>query len=253
MTSYVLCIFEGRKTEQNIANNLCAHLLNDDNKVILRASYGFNLYQLYEEISKDEFFDTYEVIVEQLTARNNHLGPEEQKVLEIIDPTKISDTYLFFDYDCHCSNADNNKLAAMLKTFDDPQERGLLCVSYPMVEAIRHQKTAEYQEVLYPIEQLAGYKSWLNGNQELDKKYFNWGLYDLDVWSEITQQHLARANFLVSNTLSLPDYQLEQQLIFNKQLEKHIPQHKVAVISAFPLMLFDYYGKCLIERLQTIV
>lgn len=71
MSSYVLCIFEGQKTEQNIAENLCKHFLNDGDKVILRASYGFNIYQLFESVSQDEFFDTYELIVEQLKKKKN--------------------------------------------------------------------------------------------------------------------------------------------------------------------------------------
>ncbi|MBO0137344.1 hypothetical protein J0673_13640 [Vibrio sp. Vb2736] len=250
MSSYILCIFEGRSTEQNIANNLCEHILNEDDKVVLRASYGFNIYKLYEEISKDEFFDSYEIIAEELRKRDGPLRQEEIDVLEIADATKISDIYLFFDYDCHCSNADDEKLADMIRTFNDPQDRGLLCVSYPMVEAIRHQNSHEYEEVLHSIEDLENYKNWVKNSPELDRRYFNWGLFDLDIWSEISKQHLARANYLVGDVLELPEYQLDQESIFNKQLEKHVPENRIAVISAFPLMLFDYYGTRLMERLE---
>lgn len=247
MSSYVLFIFEGKVTEQNIANNLCKYILNEDDKVILRASYGFNVYQLHKEISKDKYFDTYGIIVEQLKVREN-LRPEEIKVLDIEDPSKISDIYLFFDYDCHCSNADDIKLAEMLETFNDPQDFGLLCVSYPMVEAIRHQKNTDYQEELYPRNQLNSYKNWVKKECELDKRYHNWGLYDSQIWVEIIKQHLARANFLVNDTLSLPESILKQDLIFYKQQDKHFEQNNVAVISSFPLMLHDYFGKSLMER-----
>ena len=83
MSSIVLCIFEGLRSEQVIANNLFVHFLTETDKVILRASYGFNLYKLYQEISKDEFFDTYEIICEQLRARSGSLRPEESQVLDM--------------------------------------------------------------------------------------------------------------------------------------------------------------------------
>ncbi|HCG5133897.1 TPA: hypothetical protein NJY83_001381 [Vibrio parahaemolyticus] len=251
MSSYVLCIFEGQKTEQNIAENLCKHFLNDGDKVILRASYGFNIYQLFESVSQDEFFDTYELIVEQLKKRKTPLLQEEEKVIAIEDPSKISDIYLFFDYDCHCSNANDEKLSEMLKTFNDSQDRGLLCVSYPMVEAIRHQFNESPLEILHSIEELDQYKKWINTNETLSPRYFNWGLYDLITWKEIINQHLIRANYLITNLLELPKNQIEQLIIFNTQIEKHIPEKKVAVISSFPLMLFEYYGSNLIERITT--
>lgn len=250
MNNYVLCIFEGRKTEQNIANNMCHYLLNNDDRIILRASYGFNIYKLFEETSKDDYLDTYEIITEQLKKRGSELSVEENNVLNISEQSKISDIYLFFDYDAHCTNANNEKLHSMLNFFDNPQDRGLLCISYPMVEAIRHQHSADYQEVLHSIEKLKEYKSWLNKSTLLEKRYFNWGLYDLSIWSEIIRQHLARVNFLVNNVLILPESQIEQHLIFKHQCEKHIPNSKIAVISAFPLMLFDYYGMRLFDHIR---
>ena len=251
MSSIVLCIFEGLRSEQVIANNLFVHFLTETDKVILRASYGFNLYKLYQEISKDEFFDTYEIICEQLRARSGSLRPEESQVLDIDDPEKISDIYLFFDYDCHCSNANDQKLESMLSTFDDPQERGLLCVSYPMLEAIRHQESNRFKETRHSTSDLQGYKRWITNCTELDRRYRNWGLFDLIIWSEIIVQHLARANKLVNEQLCLPDSPLLQIEIFIKQLEKHLPSNEIAVLSAFPLMLFDYYGSHLFKLLET--
>ncbi|KJF83158.1 hypothetical protein [Photobacterium angustum] len=243
MSSYVLCIFEGVKTEINITNNLIQHYLNDDGKDILRASFGFPIYKLYESIVADEFFDTYELIVEELSKRTS-LKSYEQEILEI-DSEKISDIYLFFDYDCHCSNASNDKLEEMLNVFDDPQDKGLLCISYPMVEAIKHQKSTSFMQELHPIDNqsLSSYKRWLNSNSELSTNYKNWGLYTLETWNDLTRQHLARANLLVNGSLDLPTEVFLQKDIFDKQLEVHYPNNEIAVISSFPLMLYNYYGK----------
>lgn len=258
MSSYVLCIFEGENTEQNITNNLCKNILNNKHKTIIRASYGFNIYRLFSQIEDDTYLDTYELIAEELRKRQSRqqsqgkeLRSEEQDVLNIQDPNLISDIYLIFDYDPHCSNADNKKLTKMLSTFNNPQEQGLLIISYPMVEAIRHQKNVTYHEELYSLEELKTYKKWIANNTTLDKRYQNWGIYDLNIWREITEQHLARANYLVNNILALPQDQIEQENIFDQQLSKHIlPHKKLSVISSFPLMLFDYYGNELNKKLQ---
>ena len=241
MSSYILCVFEGQKTEPNIANSLWRHLLDDGSKVILKASYGCNLYKLYEEIIKDEFFDTHGILVEQIQKRGNFTRNDEE-VLAIEDLDEISDIYLFFDYDCHCSNANDAKLGRMLNTFNDPQDRGLLCISYPMVEAIKHQKGEEVIEELHSINDLANYKKWVNANQEFDKDYLNSGLYTADIWKSITENNLARANILVNDDSTLPMSQIEQNEIFAQQLVKHIPNEQVAVLSSFLLMVFDYYG-----------
>ncbi len=249
MSSYVLCIFEGQRAEPNITDNLCRHLLDEDAKTILKVSFGCNIYKLYQEVIKDEYFDTYELLIEQLVKRPN-LSENDKAVLEIDDPDNISDIYLFFDYDCHCSNADDEKLQVMLDTFNDPQNRGLMCISYPMVEAIRHQQDEAFSEVLHPITELTNYKKWINQNQDLDKSYHNWGAYTFNTWRSITQCHLVRANYLVNDLLVLPELQVEQDVIFENQLAKHIPNNEVAVISAFPLMLFDYYGNELYQRFE---
>ncbi|CED70944.1 putative uncharacterized protein [Aliivibrio wodanis] len=259
MSSYVLCIFEGKRAEPNITNNLCVNLLQDEDKVILRASYGCNIYKLYAEIEKDPYLDTYELLVEELIKRQKEeqrlgrdLREEELAVLNIDDSSLISDIYLIFDYDAHCSNANDKKLVEMLDKFNNPQEEGLLIVSYPMVEAIRHQRSVEYREELYALSEFGKYKNWTNKDADLDKKYHNWGAYDFDTWREIVAQHLARANHLVTNELSLPKSQIEQQEIFIQQLDKHVPNGNIAVISSFPLMLFDYYGQALMSKLRFV-
>ena len=76
-----------------------------------------------------------------------------------------------------------------------------------------------------------------------DERYFNWGVYDHEIWADIIDVNLRRANLLIEGNDSLPDYPIEQPALFNAQLDHHIePNQMVAVISAFPLMLLEYYG-----------
>jgi len=250
MSSSVLFIFEGKKTEPNIANSLSDFFINEKSNSLLKASYGFGIYQLYKKLKDDPYIELYDIIVEEILKRDK-ITPSDQEVLNIKDYDNISDIYLFFDYDCHCSNANDEHLASMLEHFDDSQDKGLLCISYPMVEAIRHQLDHSWDPILHSIQNddLRGYKKWINNEKTLCKTYHNWANYDLKVWKEITETNLARANSLVNDSNSLPSDPLIPSDIFSAQLEKHIPQRQISVLSAFPFMLHDFYGDELYQLL----
>ncbi|MCU8238662.1 hypothetical protein M2G88_21890 [Vibrio vulnificus] len=244
MNSCILFIFEGAKAEPNITINLCQHLIETDGKRVVRASYGFNIYKLHKELSKDPDLDIYELLVEQINSKTT-INKYDQSVLDIGDSENITDIYMFFDYDIHCTNASNIKLSDMLNRFDNPQNDGLLCVSYPMVEALKHQEGKAPTYLTHSILDLENYKKWLNksireGN--LDKRYQNWSDYTLEIWSEIIHTNLIRANKLTTDNFTLPKQTIEQIDIFNSQMSKHIPNNEVAVISGFPLMLLEFYG-----------
>ena len=126
---------------------------------------------------------------------------------------------------------------------------GLLCISYPMVESIKHQTDNNPIQKLHSISELTNYKSYVNQSGNANVRYQNWALYDLNIWSEIINVNLHRANLLVEERLRLPSRPLEQEAIFNAQLAQHIPSEQIAIISSFPLMLHQYYGKKLFERI----
>jgi hypothetical protein len=251
MSSYVLCIFEGVRTEQNIINSLTNHFINDTEKTVLKASFGFNIYQLFQKVKEDEFFDVYEIVVEEIEKRNN-ISLADREVIDIQDFNEISDIYLFFDYDCHCSNADDDKLKEMLELFDNSQDRGKLCISYPMVESIRHIKSRNYHELMHPITNLRDYKNIVNNDSDIDRRYFNWGNYDAQIWKEIIQVNLARAFYLTNDEMVFPQNQIEQIDIFEKQILKHIPHSRICVLSSFPFMLHDFYGAGLNKILRDL-
>jgi len=253
MSSIVLFIFEGRVTEPNITNNMSSFFLNESENRLLKASYGFNIYKLHEKLNDDHGLDLYEIIVEELLKRES-ITVEDQAVIDIKDSDSISDIYLFFDYDCHCSNADDQKLEEMLNTFNDSQENGLLQISYPMVESIRHQRSSLYQYETHPINNLSQYKGWVNAEIRkgtFDTKYQNWGLYDLATWQEISNVNLQRANYLLNSEVSVSKDPIQPLDIFIAQKEHHIPKQEIAVISSFPLTLHEFYGSDLFDKFET--
>lgn len=198
---------------------------------------------------EDEYFDTYEFIVQELKKRDNPTD-DDIAVIAIGDPDSISEIYLFFDYDCHCSDADDDKIRQMVRLFNDAQAKGLLCVSYPMVEAIRHQRGHDPEYLTHSIVDLRNYKRWVNSAPEIDRQFQNWGLYTLDTWSSITKQHLSRSNYLLKDSLALPTEPVCMIEIFESQMNMHRPNDQIAVISGFPLMLFDHYGNDTYKMLE---
>ena len=68
--------------------------------------------------------------------------------------------------------------------------------------------------------------------------------YTNDVWQELIYAHVAKMNYLVNDVFAYPEKREPQSAVFHKQLEKHV-NHKcptVAVLSAFPIYVLDYYG-----------
>ena len=256
MSSNVLFVFEGVRTEQRIVDNLEQFFIQDSGKTIVRASYGHNIYQLYQALEQDEGLDLFELVRETLGKRQK-LTQQDSVILDMQDTDSITDIYLFFDYDPHTTSACDEKLAAMLALFNDAMDKGLLCVSYPMVEAIRHMQSHEPAPLLHPMTDLKHYKTFLSEKNtdnhliHVDDKYFNWGTYDLATWTDIIDVNLCRANYLTNDKLTLPNEPIVPQAIFNAQLEKHIPSQTIAVLSAFPLMLHEYYGQKLWAKLVT--
>ena len=75
------------------------------------------------------------------------------------------------------------------------------------------------------------------------------------VWKELIFAHLCKANYLVYDEFIFPSSLISQNEIFSKQQIKYINQScpKVAVLSALPLYVLDYYGvKRTLEKLSVV-
>ncbi len=248
MSNKILFIFEGNKTEQNITRNLKQFYIEDKQNQLLQASYGHNIYNLCNKLKQDDGLDLFELIKEEVEKRTNKSDTDHQ-FLAIESTESISDIYLFFDYDPHCSNANDQQLEEALTLFDDSMENGLLLISYPMVEAIRHQGNFD-EPLTYSTQHLSEYKTFVNTDENVDSTFHNWGLYTKDTWEKLIEVHLKRVNTLIEGHFAFPSEPIEQQIIFTQQKEKYIPQEQCLVLSAFPLMLHDFYGKRLLENLN---
>lgn len=72
-----------------------------------------------------------------------------------------------------------------------------------------------------------------------------------EICIELIEAHLKKMNFIMNGDYEIPNNHFSQFQIFSKQLEKYIKQDKtIAVLSAFPIYLFDYFGY---QRIQKFI
>lgn len=234
-------VFEGEKTEKQISDNMTQYFLNESANTIV---YGFHcgeIYSLYNKLQKDEDLELFSLLKENLQHKNS--------LLQTVERDQVSEMYLFFDYDGHAPSADDDKLKNMLELFDnETEDYGKLYISYPMVEAIKHLNTQyDYKELLAVSE--PSYKSIVS--QAGQDRFKDLTSLTKDDWKIIIEENSQKINFIINNVYSFPDKQMEQIEVFDKQKEKYLDtQGKVAVLSAFPIFLGDYYGY---EKLREMI
>ena len=253
MLTNILFIFEGEKTENVIVKSLEKSVFKDEK--VIKCAFAADIYQLYETFSKDEYLDIFSSI--------RTLNERNAETLKGYDRDDFSEIHLFFDYDGNATDnkrkTGDDKIKEMLDYFNNETEQGKLYISYPMVEAIRHfedhdsfkelkakckGRNCPNQESCKDVEvclEEPHYKC-LVGTQ--CPKMSNMNQYTSLIWKGLINAHLCKMNYVVNDSYSFPEEFVVQSVIFERQLAKYIRQScpQVAVLSAFPLWIFDYYG-----------
>ena len=231
MSTKILFVFEGEKTERLITDNLTQFFVNEN--TVITCAYCKTIYNMYAEILCDEDLDTFN-LVKDIEAN--------KEVLKDFKRSDFAEIYMFFDYDGHATNASDKKLNDLLSVFNNETEKGKLYISYPMVEALKHIECFDaFKDLKVACQDLLCYKKSVNTT--CINGLMNFSHYNLDIWKKITTTHLKKMNQIVSNSYEFPATIIDQLAIFNKQLEKYINiDQTVAVLSAFPVFLHDYYG-----------
>lgn len=256
-----LFIFEGARSEDKYVEKLERNFLGDRHAI--KCVFDAEIYQLYHAMKDDDGFSLDIVsILKKRSAKNAEILKEYHR-------DSFAYIYLFFDYDGHSSLADDHQIEELLSFFDNETEEGKLYISYPMVEAIRHFKDLDsFMSLTVKCKQdnciykdncperdkcltAPHYKTF--SASDCKPQLTNINSYSTQVWQELIHAHLCKAYYLVNDSFSLPDNLIPQESIFSSQLDKHIT-HKcpeVAVLSAFPLYVLDYYGyKRIAEKLS---
>jgi hypothetical protein len=239
MNKKFLFVSEGKKPEQDMLNRVVKSY--NLSKEIIFTTFGTDIYNLYEDL-KDEKLSLLEVLREK---------PANEEILEGYVRKNFSNIFLFFDYDPHVKKASDDKIKELISFFDNETENGKLFISYPMVEATKYYKKSLdscWANCCVNKSDVTFFKDTVAQSSS-----FNNPIIRKSDWDYIFIRTIEKANCIVNDSFSKPDYdsflEINQNCIFENQLEKFIANQKVAVLSGIPLFVIDYLGKELYEIL----
>lgn len=242
MTNRILLVFEGEVSEKVVWQSLNKFYFADVKSPIVYSVYCSHIYSLYSRMKADPDLDLFAILQQ---------NPKNSDLLKGLLRDDVSEIYLFFDYDGHDPQATDEKLQEMLDFFHEETEHGKLYISYPMVEAFRHlHPDVCFAELVTNGKANIRYKGVVH--KEGLPIYGDIPSYTAARWEYVIQQHCMKMNNLVYGVFDFPNNYVEQRVIFENQLEKHIdPRAEVAVLSAFPIFLLGYYGAAgLLKKLE---
>jgi hypothetical protein len=237
--SNILFVFEGESTEDKLVKSLTKFFFKE--KTFIKCAFCAEIYQLHKAISKDPDLDTFSLLKDK---------PLNVEVLKEYNRNDFAEIYLFFDYDGHSTLADDNSLELMLEMFNEETESGKLLISYPMVESIKHlSNEIDFKSLTVKAKENIRYKQIVGS--ECSSEYLQFSKYSKEIWKELIENHLNKMNFIVNNNFDFPTENYSQSIIFKNQREKYIDiDSTVAVLSGFPIFIFDYYGSRTLEMLS---
>jgi len=237
VTSKILFVFEGKKTEPQIHRSVAAHFFSGLSSSTVVATYNTDIYTLHQEISSDPFLDIVELV-----------RPKNKEALAGITRAEIAEVFLFFDHDAHSSEDIaklNSAIGDMLATFDNETDRGKLYISYPMVEAIKD-CGGDFNlcgaHCVHAISANNSYKAQVSKRTPL----MHLRRFTRATWDGLTVNTLMKATCLLFEEYRRPTEQelemIDQKSVFTSQVSKQICNGNVAILSGFPFFLVDYFG-----------
>jgi hypothetical protein len=241
-------------------------------------TYNSNIYSLYTKLkSHDALKEMLEV--DTVSVLKEILLEKGDETLKDIREDEVSEIYLFFDYDfqedSRTLEENNNRLSELLNYFTDETGKGKLYINYPMVESLRYTKELpdnNYWQYTVTRQKCQEEKfkhqvhefSFYGGSLEYlvltikpaddETKIQQKANTAKTNWLHLVTMNTSKANYICNDKNELPDEVNSQQDIFDSQLSKYVNTEKckVAILNAFPLFLFDYFGKKIVgDRKET--
>lgn len=232
-------------------------------------TYNSNIYSLYTKLkAHDALKEMLEV--DTVSVLKDILLEKGDETLKDIREDEVSEIYLFFDYDfqedSRTLEENNNRLSELLNYFTDETGKGKLYINYPMVESLRYTKELpdnNYWQYTVTRQKCQEEKfkhqvhefSFYGGSLEYlvltikpaddETKIQQKANTAKTNWLHLVTMNTSKANYICNDKNELPDEVNSQQDIFDSQLSKYVNTEKckVAILNAFPLFLFDYFGK----------
>ena len=267
----ILFIFEGKDDKTYFES--IKRLFFPEKSETFVCTYNSNIYSLYTKLKNHDALngklevDTVSVFKEILTEKGDN-------TLKDIREDEVSEIYLFFDYDfqekSRTLEENNKRLSEMLDYFADETSNGKLYINYPMVESLRYTKElpdndywsytvtrqkCQEDNFKHQVHEFSFYKSNLEYlvltikpaddetkiQQKADTAKTN--------WLHLVTMNTSKANYICNDKNELPEEVNSQKEIYDNQLTKYVDTEecKVAILNAFPIFLFDYFGKKIVS------
>ena len=267
----ILFVFEGKDDKTYFES--IKRLFFPEKSDIFVCTYNSNIYSLYTKLMEHDALngvfevDTVSVLKEILLEKGD-------ETLKDIREDEVSEIYLFFDYDfqekARTLEENNKRLSEMLKFFTDETANGKLYINYPMVESLRYTKelpdndywtynvTRQMCQEMKFKQQVHEF-TFYGGNLEhiiLTVKPVDNETKILEKigkakmnWKHLIVMNVSKANYICSGQNEVPNESDSQEAVFNCQLDKYVEtvECKVAILNAFPIFLFDYFGAKIIN------
>lgn len=236
-------------------------------------TYNSNIYSLYTKLkSHDALNEMLEV--DTVSVLKEILLEKGDETLKDIREDEVSEIYLFFDYDfqedSRTLEENNSRLSELLGYFTDETGRGKLYINYPMVESLRYTKElpdnnywqytvtrqrCQEEKFKHQVHEFSFYKSNLEylvltiKSADDDAKIQQKADTAKTNWLHLVTMNTSKANYICNDKNDLPDEVNNQQDIFDSQLSKYVntEECKVAILNAFPIFLFDYFGRKIVS------
>ena len=264
----ILFVFEGKEREPLLFRTIQNLFFQKETDAFV-CTYNSNIYSLYSKLKKYDVFDGVSAPGDTVSILNEILESKGDHTLSDIVVSDVSQIYLFFDYDFHDNRLtleeNNHRIEEMLHYFSDETENGKLYINYPMVDSIRYTRQLPDSEYLsYTVTrdtcknfkrdaaQFSFYPSLdhllisSNPNEKEESKQSRL-ITARENWLHLTHMNVAKANDICHDTPEIPVHieDIAQKEIFYAQIEKYVHSEdcRVAILNAFPIFIYEYWGK----------
>ena len=267
----ILFIFEGKDDKTYFES--IKRLFFPEKSDTFVCTYNSNIYSLYTKL---QGHDTLHGMLEVNTVSvfKEILLEKGDETLKNIREDEVSEIYLFFDYDfqekARTLEENNKRLSELLEYFTDETGRGKLYINYPMVESLRYTKQlpdndywqytvtrqkCQEEKFKHQVHEFSSYGANLeyiiltikSADDEARKQEKTDATKQN--WQHLIVMNVSKSNYICNDKNEIPDEADNQKDIFDNQLSKYVETEecKVAILNAFPIFLFEYFGKKILE------
>jgi hypothetical protein len=200
----ILFIVEGTGAEPRLLKSINRVIGFNEYEVYAYKTSIYELYDVCEDMSKDDDLDLLLVLKERT------LDPNERKTLS----RRYASIFLIFDFDPHHQKYELSKIKELIGFFDDSRNNGKLLLSFPMIESHRHllkMPDRDFLSLVVDANGLRAYKQLVHDTSH----YQDIQAYDYQIVSEMIAHHMIKFNHMVHGINRMPDAEGYHDLIAN--------------------------------------